>query len=61
MYVKLKKFKTSTDGQFTLVILSEVDINHKVITGRYIIIKLTEVKNYELELSLKEKLDKQLK
>lgn len=52
MFVKLKKFKTAADGHFTLVILTEVDVNHKIITGKYIIVKLTESKNYELELSM---------
>ena len=62
MFVKLKKFKTAADGQFTLVIMEEVDIHHKVITGRYIIVKLTELKDYNLEHSLqkqKERLEKQ--
>lgn len=53
MFVKLKKFKTATDGQFTLVIMEEVDIYHKVITGRYIIVKLTEQKDYDQEDTLK--------
>ena len=42
MFVKLKKFQTKTDGVFSLIVFSEVDVMNKNITGRYIIIKLSE-------------------
>jgi hypothetical protein len=49
MYIKLKKFQTKTDGVFNLITLAEVDVTNKVVTGRYIILKLSEQKDLELE------------
>lgn len=52
MYVKVKRFHTKTDGAFHLVTLAEVDVTTKVITGRYIVLKLSEQKDLELEQSM---------
>jgi len=40
LFIKLKRFRTLTDGQFTLVVMAEVDPILKMVTGRYIIFKL---------------------
>lgn len=52
MYVKVKQFHTKTDGAFHLVTLAEVDVMSKVVTGRYIVLKLSEQKDLELEQSI---------
>lgn len=52
MYVKLKQFQTKTDGIFNIITMAEVDVNSKIITGRYIILKLSEHKDLELEQSI---------
>jgi hypothetical protein len=52
MYVKVKRFHTKTDGAFHMVTLAEVDVTSKVVTGRYIVLKLSEQKDLELEQSI---------
>jgi len=52
MHVKLKKFNTRQDGIFNLVTLSEIDVLNQVVTGRYIILKLSEQKDLEFEQSM---------
>jgi len=52
MFIKCKKFNTKTDGSYTLVILAEIDPFLKVVTGKYVILKLSEVRDMEVEHSL---------
>ena len=59
LFVKLKRFSTAADGHFSLVVLAEVDLVSKMITGRYIIMKLNEVKDLDL-LKTKQAMDANL-
>jgi len=52
VFVKSKKFMTKTDGVFNLITLAEIDVVNKVTTGSYIIMKLSEQKDLELEQSM---------
>ena len=61
IFIKLKKFNSTSDGQFSLVVLSEVDTASRMITGRYIIIKLNECKDWEREQNIQEAEDNQRK
>lgn len=47
MYAKLKKFQTKTDGMFNLITLAEIDVTNKVVTGRYVILKISEQRDLE--------------
>ena len=52
MFVKCKKFNTKTDGKYTLFVLAQIDPVLKQVTGRYAILKLSEVHDPEKEISL---------
>ena len=45
VFVKCKKFNTKTDGKYTLFVLAQIDPFLKSVTGKYVILKLSEVKD----------------
>lgn len=60
-FVKLKKFESATNGPYTLVAFAEIDVLHKMITGRYSIVKLSEQRDHEEERRLLAEQEKQNK
>ena len=45
VFVKVKKFKTQTDGKFTIVMMSEIDLQSKTPSGAFVMLKINNTQN----------------